>query len=151
MPAQTPTAQMMRYNGTKPSDFDTLLCVLRPVGTYGIAEPEVGILEVRSRDMVTPAMGNDPDVKGFNIPSLLNVGANAPYFHGGQARTLEAVLSDLFKGHHQALNPTFLDAADPKRAEKVQQLIQFLLSIDEDQEPIAIPPLGPDGGVLCAP
>lgn len=151
MPATTPAMQMMRYNGAKPADFDTLLCILRPVGTYGVAEPEVGVLEVRSRDMVTPAMGNDPDVNGFNIPSLLNVGANAPYFHAGQARTLEAVLSDLFKGHHQALKPGFLDAADPKRAEKVQQLIQFLLSIDEDQEPIAIPPLGPEGGVLCAP
>ncbi|MGZ3450485.1 MAG: hypothetical protein ACXVEF_12875 [Polyangiales bacterium] len=151
MPAQTPSLQMMRYAGTKPADFDTLLCVLRPVGTYGVAEPEVGILEVRSKDMVTPAMGNDPDVKGFNIPSLLNVGANAPYFHGGQARTLEAVFSDLFKGHHQALNPTFLDAADPARGEKVAQLIQFLLSIDEDTEVMATPPLGPDGGVLCAP
>jgi hypothetical protein len=151
LPAVTPGAQMMRYNGTKPADFDTLLCVLRPVGTYGVAEPEVGILEVRSRDMLTPAMGNDPDAKGFNIPSLLNVGANAPYFHGGNARTLEAAFSDIFKGHHQALNTKFLDAADPARAEKVQQLIQFLLSIDEDQEPIAIPPLGPEGGVLCAP
>lgn len=151
MPAQTPAMQMMRYAGTKPADFDTLLCVLRPVGTYGVAEPEVGILEVRSKDMITPAMGNDPDVKGFNIPSLLNVGANAPYFHGGQARTLEAVFSDIFKGHHQALNPTFLAADDPNRKEKVAQLIQFLLSIDEDTEVIATPPLGPDGGVLCAP
>ena len=151
MPAQTPAMQMMRYAGTKPADFDTLLCVLRPVGTYGVAEPEVGILEVRSKDMVTPSMGNDPDVKGFNIPSLLNVGANAPYFHGGNARTLEALLSDLFKGHHQALNPAFLDAADPDRATKVQNLIQFLLSIDEDTEVIPTPALGPDGGVLCAP
>ncbi|MEO7097013.1 MAG: hypothetical protein ABI175_27385, partial [Polyangiales bacterium] len=108
-------------------------------------------LEVRSKDMITPSMGNDPDVKGFNIPSLLNVGANAPYFHGGNARTLEALLSDLFKGHHQALNSKFLEAGDPDRAAKVQNLIQFLLSIDEDTEIIATPPLGPDGGVLCAP
>ncbi len=151
MPATTPAMQMMRYAGTKPADFDTLLCVLRPVGTYGIAEPEVGILEVRSRDMVTPSMGNDPDVKGFNVPSLLNVVAGAPYFHGGNARTLEALLSDLFKGHHQAINTKFLDAADPARAEKVANLIQFLLSIDEDAETIATPALGPDGGILCAP
>jgi hypothetical protein len=151
MPATTPAMQMMRYAGAKPADFDTLLCVLRPVGTYGVAEPEVGILEVRSKDMTTPAFGNDPDVKGFNVPSLLNVGAKAPYFHGGNARTLEALLSDPFKGHHQALAAKFLDAADPDRATKVQNLIQFLLSIDEDAEVVATPPLGPDGGVLCAP
>lgn len=150
-PATTPAAQTMRYSGTKPADLDTLVCALRPVGTYGVSEPDVTILEVRNKDMVSPAMGNDPDVNGFNIPSLLNVGANAPYFHAGNARTLEAAFSDVFKGHHQALNPSFLAADDPNRAEKVQQLIQFLLSIDEDTEVIATPPLGPDGGVLCAP
>jgi len=32
----------------------------------------------------------------------------------------------------------------------VSALVQFILSIDNDTETIAIPPLGPQGGVLCA-
>jgi hypothetical protein len=74
----------------------------------------------------------------------------APYFHAGQARTLEAVFSEPFAGHFRAINPTFLDAADPKRAEKVSALIQYVLSIDNDAPTIPVPPLGPQGGVLCA-
>jgi cytochrome c peroxidase len=148
-PAVTPAMQMMRYAGAVPASFDQITCAIRPVGTYGVAEPEVGVVELRS-DGVTPSQGNEPDGKGFNIPSLLGMSMGAPYFHAGQARTLEAVFSEPFAGHFRAINPTFLDAADPKRAEKVSALIQYVLSIDNDAPTIPVPPLGPQGGVLCA-
>jgi hypothetical protein len=141
--------QTMRYAGATAS-LDQLTCLLRPVGTFGVAEPGVGVLEVKGSDMVTVAQGNEPDGKGFNTPSLLGVQLGAPYLHAGQARTLEALLSDTFAGHLRAINPTFLDASDPARADKLAALVQYVLSIDEDATPIDIPPLGPGGGDFCA-
>ena len=134
--------------------YDQLTCVLRDVGTYGVAEADVGVAELRF-DMVSPAMGaaesNPIGNRGYNPPSLLGMSIGAPYLHSGQVRTLEALLSDDFAGHHQALSSGFLSADDPQRAEHVAELVQFILSIDEDAETFAIPELGPKGGVLCKP
>lgn len=148
-PAVTPAMQTMRYNGTVAASFDQITCAIRPVGTYGVAEPEVGIVEMRP-DGVTPSQGNEPDGKGFNVPSLLGMSTGAPYLHAGQVRTLEALFSEPFAGHFRAINPSFLAASDPDRALKVSQLVQYILSIDNDTPTVAIPPLGPQGGVLCA-
>lgn len=148
-PASTPAFQTMRYSAAGGTSFDQILCAMRPVGTYNVAEPEVGIVELRS-DGVTPAQGNDPDSNGFNVPALLGMVTAAPFFHAGQARTLEATFSEPFAGHFRALSSTFLDSADPKRAEKVSALVAYVLSIDNDAPTIAIPPLGPQGGQLCA-
>jgi YVTN family beta-propeller protein len=156
-PAITPERQTMRANtainpvplpplaATAPAS--PILCALRPVGTYNVAEPEVGVFEKTTTGADAP--GNNPDVNGFNVPSILGMSLGAPYFHGGQARTLEATFDERFAGHFRALNPAFLSASDPARAEKVQALIQYLLSIDNDKPTVAVPPLGPEGGVLC--
>lgn len=149
LPAVTPAMQMMRYAGAVPASFDQVTCAIRPVGTFGVAEPDVGVVELRT-DGVTPAQGNEPDGKGYNVPSLLGMATGAPYLHAGQVRTLEALFGEAFALHFRAINPAFLAAADPQRAEKVSALIQFVLSIDNDAPTIAIPPLGPQGGVLCA-
>ncbi len=148
-PATTPAMQTMRYGGAAANLYDQLTCAMRPVGTFGVAEPEVGVVELRP-DGVTVAQGNEPDGRGFNVPSLLGTNMGAPYLHAGQVRTLDALFSDRFKDHHQAFSSTFLDAADPQRADKVRALVEFVLSIDEDTAPIAIPALGPNGGELCA-
>jgi hypothetical protein len=146
----TYSGQTMRYSGNKPALYDELTCALRSVGTYGVAQPEAGFAELRG-DMVTPAQGFEPDCSGFNVPPLLNAVAGAPYFHGGGALSLEALLSPTFQAHYAALAPAgFLDAADPARADKVADLVQFILSIDGDTPPIPIPALGPTGGVFCA-
>ncbi|HEV8325300.1 MAG TPA: hypothetical protein VG389_27060 [Myxococcota bacterium] len=106
-------------------------CVLRSVGTFppdpatdpsGIAPAGVGLVEVRD-DMVTVALG----ANGFNPPSLLGAVAGAPYFHGGNARTLEELLDPLFEGHYQALGTNFNPTPD-----QIRQLVAFLLSIDDD-------------------
>jgi hypothetical protein len=118
---------------------DQILCALRDVGTYPqniLAPTNVagvvpsgapGVSEVR-QDMTSQAQG----ALGFNVPSLFGLALGAPYFHAGNARTLEEVFdSATFARHYQALAaPDFL--ADPaKRPEQIRQLVAFLLSIDE--------------------
>jgi len=81
---------------------------------------------------------------------LLNTVTGAPYFHAGNALTLEAMFSPTFQAHYQALAPGFLGDSDTARADHVASLIQFILSIDGDTTPMAIPALGPNGGSFCA-
>ena len=97
-----------------PPTFEQLQCILRPVGTIvangavptGVSPAAVNVLELR-QDMVTGAQGaggvNASDfTTGYNIPSLLGVQVGAPYFHAGNARTLEEALSSTFQGHYQS-------------------------------------------------
>ncbi len=105
-----------------------ILCALRdvgtfpPVGTVGAAAPGVTVAEVRE-DMATPADGS----LGFNVPSLVGVGASAPYLHAGNARTLEELLDAPFAGHHQAFSPGFAPSATDRAL-----LVTYLLSIGDD-------------------
>lgn len=114
-------------------DGGEIKCVLRDVGTYpnagvdGVAPADVVVSE-RRQDMVTPAAG----VNGFNPPSLLGAGVGAPYFHGGNARTLEEVFDPAFTPHTRALSAVFT----PSRAQ-IRKLTAFLSSIDEDTPPLA--------------
>lgn len=120
---------------------DRINCILRDVGTFpvagtaGIAPSAVVVKEVRA-DMTTVAQG----VEGFNPPSLLGLASSAPYFHAGNARTLEEVFDKLFDRHTQAHASAFLGEPDPiKRAAMVKQLVAFLLSIDASTTPIPVP------------
>jgi len=151
LPAASADDQRMRYDGPN-AGLDSMTCLLRPVGTYATGETGVVVAEVR-RDHATPAQGNQPAVNGYNVPSLLGVAVNAPFFHAGNARTLEGLLSDPFKSHHEALAPGFLADADANaNATKRAELVQFLLSIDEDTPPLPIPAaVGSKGGTFCAP
>ncbi len=147
LPAATASNRFMRFGGANPAAFDQLQCILRPVGTFNVAESGVGIAELRV-DMKTPGQGNEIDGKGFNPPSLLGANLGAPFLHAGNARTLEALFSPTFKAHYTALAPNFLADADPSA--KVEQLVQFLLSIDEDATPVSAPAPGAEGGDFCA-
>ncbi|MBX3229667.1 MAG: hypothetical protein KIT84_04970 [Labilithrix sp.] len=149
LPAVTPLNQNMRYNGTN-GGLDSMICALRPVGTFGVAEAAVGVAELR-QDMATPGQGNELDGKGYNVPSLLSMTVGAPYLHAGQVRTLEALLASPFEVHREALKSGFLAPGTPDREAKVAALVQFLLSIDEAAAPLAEPALGPNGGSFCAP
>lgn len=134
VPVNPPTNNMDRestYRHLDPLD-DQINCALRAVGTItptaatgnqGIGADGVSVLEVRS-DMQSFAQGRS----GYNIPSLLGIAHGAPYFHAGNARTLEELLTTVFAGHHAAYGGNFV----PTDATKKAQLIQFLLSIDED-------------------
>lgn len=126
---------------------DSLICALREVGTFGTAEPGAGIAELR-QDMATLAQGSNPNGRGFSPPSLLGVAAAGPLLHAGNARTLEALFSDTFVGHHRALSANFLNGGDA--ADRRLELIHFLLSIDDSTAPLAVPAApGANGGKLC--
>lgn len=142
------TATLRFPAGTTAGANDQIQCVLRSVGTYpatGVAPvlptgSTVVLREVRP-DMTTAAQG----ASGFNPPSLLDSVASGPYFHGGNARTLEEVFDPAFSAHYTALSANFLDtdtASD--RATHVRQLVAFLSSIDESTTAAADPVLGYD-------
>jgi len=121
---------------------DQISCILRSVGTIGgttmaptpVAPAGVPVFEVRANGTAA-AMG----VTGFNPPALVGMGSGAPFFHGGNARTLEEMLDNVFRSHHQAMAANFLDPTDTNRARDVRQLVAFLLSIDDDTMPVALP------------
>ncbi len=144
--------RMASYRAPNPTAFnDQIQCILRAVGTFppSTTSPFLGvrppgwtgaeIVESRtSRLGTTAAQGGT----GYNIPSLLGVGAGAPYFHAGNARTLEELLSDIFASHHSALNPNLTWDVVKRR-----QMIAFLLSIDEDTDVIPTPTAPPYDGL----
>jgi len=153
LPATLPENQVLRFGGPNPAAFDQILCAIRPVGTFKVAESGVGIAELRA-DMKTVAQGDgDPqgEGRGYNIPSLLGVSTGAPYLHGGNARTLEALFSATFATHFRALAPNLLTETDDSEVQKnISALVHYLLSIDEDAaypEAPAYP--GAGGGSLC--
>jgi len=69
----------------------------------------------------------------------------APYFHAGNARTLEEVFNNLFLKHHQS---AIANVFAPN-ATQVKQLVAYMLSLDEDEMPFPIPAKGNQGGDLC--
>jgi YVTN family beta-propeller protein len=152
LPARVAANQTLRFAGGNPAALDQILCVLRPVGTFNVAEPGVGVAELRA-DMTTPAQGDGNPAgegRGYNVPSLLGVSTGAPYLHAGNARTLEALFKDTFSQHHQALSANFLTESDAgARNQQVAQLVQYLLSIDEQSAFPGLPGTGARGGSLC--
>jgi mono/diheme cytochrome c family protein len=128
--------------------LDQIQCILRPVGTFGVSDGKAGIAELRA-DMKAVAQGNETDGKGYNPPSLLGVSTGAPYLHAGGALTLESLFSDGFKAHHGALAPSFLDSSDSQRTQKIDWLVQYILSIDNDQATYPVPAAGAKGGDFC--
>jgi hypothetical protein len=144
LPAVTPAQQNMRGPSPKNGNLDQILCILRPVGTFGVSPPDVSVRELRG-NMITPGQGNEADGKGYNPPGLLGLSVGAPYFHAGNARTLEELFDPIFSDHAAALNPDLtLQPAE------IDNLVAFLLSIDETTQIFDIPALGAAGGTFCA-
>jgi hypothetical protein len=158
MPAADPAANgFMRFGA--PPGAEQIQCILRPVGTIlppamaggvpgGVSDPEVGVLELR-QDMVTGGQGIADTGRGFNPPSLLGMQVGAPFYHAGNARTLEEVFSNLFKGHHQSAIASVFEPHVPPDDTKVRQLVAYILSIDEDEAAFPIPAKSNKGGDLC--
>jgi DNA-binding beta-propeller fold protein YncE len=143
--------RFMRFANGNPAALDQLQCILRPVGTFGKADALMGQVVERRQDMTTPAQGDQVNGNGYNPPSLLGVQVGAPYLHAGGAATLESLFASGFKAHYGTLAPNFLQETDPtERAAKVEQLVQFLLSVDADAQATTIPAAGAQGGDFCA-
>jgi len=140
----TPGNQFMRFAG---GGGDQIQCVLRAVGTFGVSPTDVHVVELNAS--LTTAQGGAPDGKGYNVPSILGMSVGAPYFHAGNARTLEELFDGMFAGHHGAVAATgFLSGATATQDRDA--LIAYLLSIDESTTPLTVPALGAQGGVFCA-
>ena len=129
-----------------------------PPGRRPSARPTrvMGQVVERRQDMTTPAQGDQANGNGYNPPSLLGIQIGAPYLHAGNAATLESLFSPTFKEHYGTLAPNFLQETDPaERAAKVEQLVQFLLSIDADAPTTTIPAAGAQeetsAAVTCSP
>jgi len=144
--------RFMRFAGGPAAAFDQVQCILRPVGTFGKADALMGQVVERRQDMTTAAQGNQPNGNGYNPPSLFGMQTGAPYLHSGGAATLESLFSSTFVEHYGTLAPNFLKETNAgERAGKVEQLVQFLLSIDEDAAPTRTPvPAGAQGGDFCS-
>lgn len=118
--------------GQLPVAPNEITCGLRNVDTFGIpgGTTATEALERRANGAVAQGAG------GFNIPSLYGMAVGAPYFHHGQAETLEDVLGDpLWVGHRTAGNPAFAPTND-----QIEDLVAYLRSIDADADE---PPLRP--------
>jgi DNA-binding beta-propeller fold protein YncE len=146
---------------------DQINCVLRAVGTFpaqeaggsatltGIVAPGVTPLEESRRNLVAPPMDAEPGTlptyqttlavgrDGFNVPSLVGLELAGPFFHAGNARTLEEAFHDTFAAHHRS--PVFAPDVVLTR-DDVRALVSYLLSIDDDTEPVLVP--SPETGEL---
>lgn len=138
---------------------DQLSCALRDVGTFP-AQPNdttqpinvagitpkgaPAVLEYR-QDMKTLAQGKN----GMSVPSLFGLSVGAPFFHAGNARTLEELFDPTFAAHYQALAPDFLGQSETfTRSDRIAELIAFLLSIDENTTPPDLLNQAADGSAL---
>jgi hypothetical protein len=103
-------------------------CVLRDVNTFGATLSGLNRGIEVAADMLTQAQG----LMGYNPPSLFSLAATAPYFHHGQAETLEEVFDEAFADHFRANSVNFLTGANAEQQKA--DLIAFLLSIDENTD-----------------
>lgn len=126
-------------------DGDQVNCVLRAVGTFppaldserrGVAPPGVYVREARA-NADAAARG----ATGYNPPSLVGLAAGAPYFHAGNARTLEESLSGTFARHANAFATNFVSSDQVVPPEQIRHLIAFLRSIDDRTTPVPVPAL----------
>ncbi|MGH8533832.1 MAG: hypothetical protein ACREV1_14180, partial [Gammaproteobacteria bacterium] len=103
--------QVISYKDIK-LDSGTLK-FLEDIGTFNAANP----IEIRGQAAPGQiALGT----LGFNVPSLLSVNYHAPYFHNGQAQTLEEV----FAQHQLPGGGTIQDLAG------AAALLEFVKAID---------------------
>lgn len=133
-------------DAAKAAGGDQLRCALRNVGTfpslpgdltsfdyYGVAPVGQARPQEYRADM-TLAQGKD----GFSVPSLYGLALGAPFFHAGNARTLEELFDDAFASHHR--NPAIAVPSDfLSEPSDLGYLIEFLLSLDENTPTEQIP------------
>jgi DNA-binding beta-propeller fold protein YncE len=112
-------------------------CVLRNVNTFGVPgdATATATLEVKGVAGAPKAQGQ---FAGYNIPSLYGLQVGAPFMHHGQAATLEEFLdpSGAWQDHLNAGNAVFAAGLTPA---EVDDLVNFLLSIDADTTEFVVP------------
>ncbi len=112
-----------------------IACSTRNVGTFGLPGDLARTDELEVRP-ATPARAQGRT--GYNVPSLYGLALGAPYLHHGQAPTLKELFTDSrWQFHTTAGNANF--GVVLGGAGKLDDLVAFLLSIDETTEEIELP------------
>lgn len=101
-------------------------CAVRNVSTFAVG----GASEL------TSAGGRAQGRGGYCIPGLYSLAVTAPYLHGGQATTLDALLKSTDFAAHLASGAANFDVMD---AGARQDLLNFLLSVDGDSDELPAP------------
>jgi YVTN family beta-propeller protein len=124
---------------------------LRDIGSFnlGVAGggnpigPNVGAVEKATQALNAQAVaGPAPDALGFdyngdgrgsgyNVPSLLGIGAVPPYYHNGACETLACVVSNM---RHRTANGTLPDRLAGAQAQR--RLVAFLRTISAQTPPV---------------
>lgn len=137
------------YDAASAGD-EQILCALRDVGTF-----PSNLTEADARGLVAPGAPEVYEYRhngrlaqgagGMNVPSLYGLAVGAPFFHAGNARTLEEIFDSTFAAHYQALAPPGFLENQLTRYDQITKLVAFLLSLDEraELEPV------PGGFELC--
>ncbi len=102
-----------------------VLSVLRRVGTFNAANP----VEHTAANQAQRPLG----AQGFNVPSLIGVGALGPYNHNGECESLDCVLTNVTHRSAGVGGVDVLTNANDRAA-----LARFLRSIDLNTRPIPL-------------
>jgi cytochrome c peroxidase len=104
----------------------------------GVVRPYVSTSPVEGRYAVT---GNDADRFNFKVPTLRNVELTYPYFHDGQAKTLEEavdIMGQLQLGRYYS-------------QDEIAHIVAFLKTLTGDQPQITLPILPPSSNATPRP
>lgn len=104
----------------------------------GVIEPYQSTSPVEGRSAVT---GKDADRFSFKVPTLRNVEYTYPYFHDGEARTLEEAVDIM--GRLQ-LGRTYSQG-------EIDQIVAFLKTMTGDMPEVTLPILPPSSNATPAP
>jgi len=123
-------------------------CVLRNVGTFGVAGDQgaTDALEIR---IANGAAVRSEGRAGYNVPSLYGLAVGAPYLHHGQSPTLNDLFTNpAWNSHTSAGSANF--GITLGGAGKVDDLVAFLTSIDASTQEFAVPTDPGTGGSFDA-
>ena len=114
-----------------------MACVLRVVNSFGVPG-NAGLTATLEQKQGNSGIGQG-SVSGYNVPGLYGLAVGAPYLHHGQAKTLAELFSDpKWSGHLLSGNAVFNGGA-PLGGQKLDDLVNFLTSIDAATSEEAIP------------
>jgi cytochrome c peroxidase len=104
----------------------------------GVMEPYQSTSPVEGRAAVT---GVDADRFSFKVPTLRNVEYTYPYFHDGEARTLEEATDIMGR----------LQLGRVYEEQEIDQIVAFLKTLTGDMPKITVPILPPSSNATPAP
>jgi cytochrome c peroxidase len=104
----------------------------------GVMEPYQSTSPVEGRAAVT---GIDADRFSFKVPTLRNVEYTYPYFHDGEARTLEEATDIMGR----------LQLGRVYEEQEINQIVAFLKTLTGDMPQLTLPILPPSSNDTPAP